>query len=300
MHRNRQLIWILALAFLGTGCQNFFSTTLKVDPPDHEDQLVLHAFLSDTDSIVLASVTRSFALLEDIKEDQDYITDATVSLFRDGEKVGDLDALSDEFRPYNYGIITDATKGQNGSTFEIRVEHPTLGTATAQATMPKHVPITKMEFTKDAILDEFGERSDVVDITFVDPGGERNFYEFALVFTDTLSSGRVYFNQVYTFFTDPNIRDGVNYEYNLLNDDTFDGREYQFRLSANTLDFSEDIYLIWRSVSESSFLYSKSVLNQLDARDLGTFADPVSVFSNVNNGLGVLGIKSEQLYRLDN
>ena len=292
-----QFLAILFLVVLASGCEKFFTTTLTIDPPPHSDQLVIHAFLSDNDSLLPCSVTKSFALLDNITEDQ-YQDSATVTLFRDGVKVGDLESLDDTFRPFNYGYFNQGAIGSNGVEFEIKVVHPTLGEASAKSTMPNLVPIKEIEYKKDVRSGDFGDREDAVEITFDDPLGVENYYEFALIQADTFGSGEVFINDLFTSFNDPNISEGVKFNYYLLSDESFDGKEYKFRLFGN--DFSSGaIFVLWRSVSKSTYLYSKSVSDQLDAQDLGTFADPVSIFSNVENGLGVFGLKAERLYPLE-
>ena len=86
----------------------------------------------------------------------------------------------------------------------------------------------------------------------------------------------------------------------LLSDEALDGKEYNLVLNFNAYGgFDENKYFVfWRSVTEDYFLYAKSVSLFQEASDFGGFAEPVSLHSNINNGLGIFAVRSEQIYQL--
>lgn len=290
------LFGFLALLFF-TACENFTSTTLNVDPPEHMDQLVVHSYISDQDSVLLCSVSKSFALLENVDTSQ-FLKNCTVELFRDGQLLQTLEPLTDPFLlPYNYGFAINEKVGGVGADYEIRVAHPDLGEARSRGTMPRPVPIKSITFEPDATVDDFGERVNGVEIILDDPADEENFYEFYLYRRNVNANG-LYLFPLYVWSTDQNLTESVDYDAYLLSDEAFNGKEYRFELYGDNIN-TVSTYLAWRTITEEQYLYSKSISDQRDALDFGAFSDPVSIFSNIDNGLGIFGLRSELVYKVD-
>lgn len=286
----------IAILFF-SACEDFTSTTLKVDPPEHTEQLVLHSYISDQDSFLLCSVIKSVALLEDVDTSQ-FINGCTVEVFRDGQLLQTLEPITDLFLyPYNYGIELDNKIGGIGLDYEVRVTHPDFDMASSRGTMPSPVPVKSLTFEPDAAVDDFGDRVNGIEIIIDDPADEENFYEF-YVYRRFDDNGNVFFDPLYIWSTDQSLVDGIDFNTYLLTDEAFNGKEYRFEVFGNDIN-PVSSYLAWKSITEEQYLYSRSVSDQRDALDFGAFSDPVSIFSNVDNGLGIFGLRSELVYKVD-
>ena len=290
----KNIFFILCTLLFLTSCEDFFSTTVKVDPPAHEDQMALHAYIGDTDSIIAISITKSIGVLEKEVRDAIYVDDATVELFKDGQLLFTFDTLSSDERPLNYFKVLNESLGGLGSEFEIRATHPVLGTATAKQMMPNAVPMTSVKFEENAgVVD--GDRRDGVEIEFTDPAGEENFYEFSMY---KLQSGN-YVTDYPSETNDPLVQESIHYSTWLLSDETFDGKEYKLTLLEQYNDFDSLTFLVVNNITEDWYNYAKSVRNQLDTEDLGLFAEPVTISTNVEGGLGIFGANIERTYQIE-
>ena len=55
----------------------------------------------------------------------------------------------------------------------------------------------------------------------------------------------------------------------------------------------------WKCISKEQYQYSRSLISFFIAQDLGAFSEPVAIFSNVDNGLGIFGLSNNQLYVIE-
>ncbi len=280
---------MFSFALLFAGCEDFFTSTLKVDPPPHEDQLVLHSYISDSDSLVGLSLTKSFGLLDDVLDD-DYVNDAVVELYKDGNLWKTLELLPSNFRPFNYGVELEGKVGNSNSEFEIKITHGTYPNIEARQQMPRKVLLKSAKFEENLGIDEYGEREDGVEIIFDDPPGEENFYEVALLQLDT-SGGDVYISREYASVNDPTAFETFRGGSYLLDDKTFDGKTYELALLYCCI--TPNHYIEFRTLSKELYLYTKSLTQQYNAEDFGAFSEPVSINTNVENGLGIFGMRTQ-------
>ena len=284
-----QIIIIAICLFLSTGCEDFFTTTLNVEPPPHEDQMVLHSYVTSGDSLIGVSLSRSFGLLDDFQED-DYINDAVVKLYKDGIEWKTLEKLPQSFQPFNYGIQLEKSIGDNNSEYEIKIGHPDFSDISASQRMPTDVDVVSVKYKENAGIDEYGDRVSGVEITFADPAGEQNFYEISIVELDTTLNA-VRSHRLYTETNDPTAFDAFDATY-LLNDQTFDGKEYEITLL--NCCFQPHHYVLFRVISKDLYQYTKSFTQQINSEDFGPFSEPVSINTNVENGLGIFGMRREK------
>ncbi|MEO1410924.1 MAG: DUF4249 domain-containing protein [Bacteroidota bacterium] len=280
-------------------CEDFFATTLQADPPAHTDQMVVHSYLSAGDSSIFVAVGKSIALLEnDITLDQ--LSDAEVEVFQGGQSLGQLvqrDPAVNSF--YNYELLFDQPLRDLGTDFELRVNHPNFPNTTARQNLPTKVPPRELKYLENAGINDFGERVAGMEVIFDDPPGERNFYEISVLFVDTFYNEFFVYNEGISTL-DPTISSGANYGSLIFDDSNFDGKEYVLRVEFQSSGVAPGAYLVsWNTISESQFLYSRSIQAYYSAQDSGPFAEPVSLYSNVDNGLGIFGAANGDFYPLE-
>jgi len=122
-------------------CDNFFETTLEIDPPPFQKQLVLHTYLSNLDTAITAMVSENIGLLES-RDTLAYINDAVVEVLIDGTVKYRLDYVSNrEGRFENYRISGLDPQDLIDKEVEFRVSHPDFIAISAKQSMPSFVPL---------------------------------------------------------------------------------------------------------------------------------------------------------------
>lgn len=185
---------VLALSFL-LSCQ----TDLDIPFPEHEPKLTLNGYLVE-DGPVFLYVTRSFSALETIEPYNDtsiLLKNASVSVWKNGEKAGDLTFLATgidtltggpfgndtlfEYIQRNVYLLEDPTVVPKvGDEFEFVVTHPTYGEASVKAEVMPKPEILGVELAKDSLIstefDGYQQKWSAFKIRVNDPGSIDNYY----------------------------------------------------------------------------------------------------------------------------
>jgi hypothetical protein len=302
------LLFLISL-YLGS-CTGFFDSEIELPTPDHDPVLAVSSFITSSDtSQVVARVTRTYGLFED-RPNNDLLYGATVKLFENGELLFEFDTLN--LGTVNYGANFIGAFGGFGNTYTLEVSHPEWGTATAEQTMPEPVPLQEFEF-RELPPNIFSGTTGELSLTFQDPPGEENYYELVVeevctyTFIDYYGQevteeyrGPVFFETEFT--NDPNISRGYNFEGLLVSDRNFDGQTFTLKPrflyclpEDGTVDPSEQFIIHWRTVTKDYFNYSISLNDNLNAQN-NPFAEPVSLYNNVENGVGAFCLRAELIY----
>ncbi len=297
----KNILFFTFIIILFSSCEDFFNTTLKVDPPPHEDQIVTSAFFTNADTNLQVLVNRSTAILENNNRDTRNLEDATIQLFS-GEEL--LTSIPFNTNP-NQSVYNYIERGTNvtfeaGQEYTIKVNHPDFEESMATVVVPDEIIPFRIDLEEAAVVDEFGDRNDRVTIEFNDPPGEENFYEMSIFSIRTLGNGDISFERNFINTLDLNLRESFS-GANALSDEAFNGQTYKLQLDINRYEENgEEIetFLVWRSVTKDYYQYSQSVRLQNDAEEFGPFAEPVSIRSNFENGLGLFSINFERVYPL--
>ncbi|MFK7809549.1 MAG: DUF4249 domain-containing protein [Saprospiraceae bacterium] len=297
------VIALLATVFMSS-CGFSFETTLEVDPPPHDPEIVVHTFIKPNDTIINAGITRSYGLLDNTGDfDERFLNDATVEIFQQGELKYTLESKVDnydfQFTGINYCLSFNEPVGGLGDSFEIKVSHPDYPSVRAVQYMPKEaVPLTSAKFDEDGGIGDEGERLNSIDLTFTDPADEENYYEIYIAYRDESTPGEVNFFDIRVETNDPNIQRGNTFNSFLLDDLAINGSEYTLNLQLDN-DYADNMYVIFRSVSRDWYLYSRSARDFREGSDFGTFAEPVTVHRNIDGGLGVFAAGVEHLMKVE-
>lgn len=305
--------WLLAGVLLYS-CSNFFDAEIELPTPDHDPLLVVNSYLLNTeDSILGARITRTYGLFEEQLLEEE-IDDATVKLYKNGVLYQELNH-TESFYTQNYTKGINTPVGEPGDELELEVSHPIYGTTRATQVFPEPVPLTD---TDVRILSntEFDGATAELRFTFTDPAGEENYYEILAVqeciyeyvdpyagvtYRDTFQN-TVFFDA--EFDNDPNTYQGIAYESMLISDRNFDGQTITFRpnfylcyseapLEEEALSFR----IYWRTVTKDYFSYLTSVYQSQNASG-NPFSEPVSVYTNMENGVGAFCVASELEYTI--
>lgn len=297
----KNILFFTFSILLFTSCEDFFSTTLKVDPPPHEDQIVTSAFFTNADTSLNVLVNQSTAILENSNIDTRNLDGATVRLFSGEQLLTTIPFNTNSNQSFfNYAERGTSVTFEAGREYTLKVNHPDYDEATATVVVPDEVVPFRIDLEEDGGVDEFGDRSDRVTVEFNDPPGEENFYEMVLFSIREFGNGEFYYENHYISSLDLNLRESF-YGANSLSDEAFNGQSYKLQLDINRYEQEGEnlqTFFIWRSVTKDYYQFSRSVRLQSDAEDFGPFSEPVTIKSNFDNGLGLFSINFEKVYPL--
>lgn len=265
-----------------------------------------------------------------------FIPDATVKLYVDGVESEQLFFDSTLISQNNCARYHSNTIVTTGKKYRVEVSHKDFNkVATAEMQMSNLVPILGFE-TEDVVKKgSNAEDSKLTKVTvrFSDPADEKNYYRLGV--TVRIGKDQSFVNEVGDSVIMVQVMDNISYGeiesddpvlatnsnaddifsesssfgYALFTDELFNGKTYDldFYLSSwiseqlsclNTLDrefYSIDIEL--QSLTKDTYYYIKS--SGLSGFGDGLFTEPVQVFNNIENGLGIFGGCSSSVSRTE-
>lgn len=213
------------------------------------------------------------------------------------------------------------TIAQTGKTYKIEVEHPDFDKAWAETTIPEAIAIDSFYSEIREITEyNYTEERQIFHIKFTDPENVNNYYRLnytskighldnyywdeekqEYTHSDSITIVRINTNN-YINTDDPILvgkddaddflsMDADN-RYNLFTDDLIDGQSYELSFDKYYYDMeiekgefiSNKIQLM--SLSKEAFLYIKSSFEH-SWNDGEFLTEPVQVYSNINNGIGI-------------
>lgn len=283
MIRNTLILLIAAACFLGC------DTVVKLDVPRDHSQLVVNSFFHPDSTFGITLSKSQFVLNSgDFKK----VSGATATLM-DGE--GNALATLQEQEP---GIYISNVKPQPGKTYEINVSKSGFKTVTAQ----NHVPADSALMTKYEVERNANSFRSVRLSIWIDDSQNKDYYQLYGKHKITLYGEEIdtttYEQELFFSSDDPVFGKEISGKRRLFFDDTlFDGRTYKMNLNTNVgspqcspmsdvCDQKTEVTLFIRKVSEAYFKYTEARSLQDDVSE-NPFAEPVPVYDNIENGLGI-------------
>lgn len=259
---------------------------------------------------MVVKLTRSVPIRESIYFSGFDVEDAKVELYEEDQLIGRLN-FRDQFfedgdviEDFGAYYTEDGFFPEQGNSYTLKVEAPGFSPVSATSIIPKDVEIQKFEVEEVA----FRTRSFEVlaaQVTFMDDPTQKNFYALEILgkswhagyydnnddlirpvdssshpIKATLPDKIDFENE------DSPFRDNIIY----LSDDAFNGEEFSMDLSialqtdlASYISFEAQL----KHITEAHFLYGTTAQLQEHETAENPFSQPVQVFGNVQNGLGV-------------
>lgn len=291
----RKLSIILLAAFC-VSCQ----TVVEIDVPHKENQLALNSFFHP-DSTFGISLTQSQFVLE--RGDFKIVTGATAILMdEEGNEIGQLN-------DQGTGIYTSDITPQPGESYRIKVSKKPFATVTATGSIPEDsARMTKHEVKRRG--NNFNQVT--ISIWLDDPPGEdyyglsaMNKYTFYGEERDTAT----YEHGIYLNSEDPVFGDQDNRQRLIFDDVLFDGKTKRIDLNASVgspqcgpqsdhCNQKVEVTLYIRKLSKEYYQYRETEMLQ-DQLSENPFAEPVPVFENIENGLGIFAGFRESVYPIE-
>ena len=310
----RNILFILLYVFVLSSCESLIIKDLEIDDTQFEKQVVVQAFIEANADSIVAFISENESILtptEDIK----FLENADVQVLYEGNEIAKLEQSVDG----QYYHFFDNPIVERGN-YEIVVKNTPYKDARATTVLPEDRSLSDLSFRYDVGTDPL-DMSTTSEVSFVindQPG--RDYYSINLSTISTsvdtfVWQGDTVFNEnriyIYPASTqlDPSIRTtGFQGDF-IINDETFDGQSKEIKvrilLNRNTTspgyeDEVRDILrLTFTSHSEDSFKYTTSLDAYYAAGDFALFSEPVSVYTNIENGLGIFAGISKKVYKFD-
>jgi Domain of unknown function (DUF4249) len=302
----KYLLFILAASSLLHACsEDFFSQTVKIDPPEYDKQLSFHLLLDTKDSVVRLIVTRNYGILESVDRYEDwYVKGATAELYENGQKWLTLNPVSVDSSFILTAVLPHAF--QTGSTYEIRATHPDFPAVDAVQVVPADFQLDSARVKYDAVPGEFGYRYDLAEVFIQDAPGVKNFYEIRLFKlyieyeydpnTNTFDTVRIWeYPLNIDGFNDPNVKFGYG-SSGVISDQFFDGQPYKFQARFDSEvggSFDSTLYVSVLNITEDCYKWSYSYNVSYESEE-NPLVEPVTIFHNLNNGLGIFSVANRK------
>ncbi|GAB5538202.1 MAG: hypothetical protein Salg2KO_03050 [Salibacteraceae bacterium] len=295
-------IWIGISLMTLYSCQ----TVVEIDLPERESELTVNSIIN-TENNIRVEVSASKGVLEPGEIEQVDKAQVTVR-GSDGTEATVRFRTSDPLRMSDYYEVPIIPLPN--IQYSIRVESDGFETATSSTVVPNSTSIVRVD-TAIGLVD--GELTSQVSLTFRDRADELNYYElkfYALLYVPDTINGQVYYTpitqEIYAIPASLDDFFGQGDDELIFDDELFDGLEYTQRVNyyyevpfvgQDTLQFTEgDVrnFLSTYLVSELrtlSFDYYQfqSTYNVYRFSSGDPFAQPVQVYTNIDNGFGIFG-----------
>ncbi|GJM35751.1 MAG: hypothetical protein DHS20C18_47520 [Saprospiraceae bacterium] len=292
MLKRTSILLLSSIFLLAATCER--DVDLGFDDP--EPRLVVFSNFSNTGEIRV-QVSKSKSALDNTADE--YISDAKVEIYAKGQLIERLKLVvpeSGRIPPYyaTRGLVPEVNV-----VYMIKVDADGFETIRAESTIPEQIAVNFFEISELMISQDEEERtySYRVRMNFDDPVTEKNYYhlnifqqiqEYVGGIGDTVITGISY--RPVEFNPKNNKNDMVAYLGGglLLEDDPLNG-DYDFNLSVSidpTTQILGKVFVEFRTVSEDYYLYHASITRQ-NFSEGSSFAEPVFVYNNIENGHGV-------------
>ena len=270
---------------------------IEPDLPEHTPRLVLQAFFT-ADSTWVAFVGRSVGILEPMPEREMAVADATVELLKEGRVIDELKFFQrDRVYVWEKGAL------QAGESYLLRVSAPGFAAIEATDAIPTPVPTEIVSYlTRPSVRSDSRIKGDIsIKLEIQDPPGETNYYQirmFAFFRSERLEGS--FSTQDPSIIADNAADEPFTEFYTapFFKDTLFDGQTHEIELSSNyNVPEHTRLFLQILDISETYYEYVKSAeLHEFTQEN--PFAEPVSVYSNVENGYGIFAGYSSQIFEL--
>jgi len=277
---------IALLAAFALSCE----TIITVDIEDDHRMITFNSILS-ADSVMMLHLTRSnFILVDDSYQP---LENANISVYED-------DVLIEQPTYIANGLFKiDRYKPKIGSNYRFEIASEGLPSVSAQCNIPQPVQLISLD-----TIGEVDEYTFAFKIRFNDDAGVQQYYLLQLflgynqVYYDEF--GQMYEHYVYSpvwlYSSDMISISDNSYSFGMcFSDQLFDGEEVTLNLRfensslyvADTAKFQFKL----NSITRDMYLYLETRERYYSTND-DPFAERVQVYSNIENGVGILGATS--------
>lgn len=307
--------FLIACLIFSAACEKI----IYFDVETYEGKLVVNSFISP----LIGSTANVSISTDPLADDSypEYISDATIELYKNGVFISNY-VYNDTL--LSYTVDETVLSAHAGDVFTLIASAPGYDTVSAETTIPQQIEITDIRIADTVLLqseyvyyDSLGNPVyfDSIpyykfEIEFTDPAGE-NYYSLEVQYEDDISSGIVCYSTNDPVYSvgDEFVFGSTSEDYlfticdnSVFSDLTFENTKKTFTLYALVIDgiFFPDAKYVFtlRNIGTDYYkYYSSTILQQSNEGD--PFAQPVSIFSNIQGGFGVFAAYSESIVTMD-
>jgi len=267
---------LLFSIFLLSACR----TPIDLDLMNIDNKIVVNSAFSP-DSLIKIYLTSDYSpLIRYDNYDPENINNASIYLYKN-------DIIIDTFSFIGNGEYLSSIYPLIGSNYKIEIQADNFSTVNAYDLIPQTVPINSIsyELTNDEIY------NNKFNITFTDPP-EKNYYILHFPNDYYFKSNDPVFGQ-YAAVDDEFIF--------VFNDEIFNGNTYSITVYGNIYipshwdDSERNMHFYLHSISENLYKYFKTYNKQVQRGDdlmelyQKGLIEPIPIYSNIENGLGIFG-----------
>ena len=279
------------------------TTVVDFDIPLDKPWVVVNSLFSP-DSVWQVKVAYSKNIL-DVAPGPNFwqVGNAIVKILDPNNQV--IETITPSSDKFNRVLYRGKTKPLPGQSYTVQVSIKDEPIRQAINKVPMHVPITSVEVDSSRFKSE-GEPIEI-DITFKDPKDEKNYYTVKIIEDATYLVNKdtiVLTQEIYFEVVEQSLSIDESGLEKLINDNLFSGRDYTFRTKLYHRRYSygsqllrQHVRVVLLSVSEEYYKYFITK-NLQDHASGDPFAQPVQVFTNVENGLGIFAGYSASVFKL--
>jgi hypothetical protein len=294
----KKLHFLLLLTLSFASCKKILDDELPYAKPS----LVINSSIDPSEEIEIQISTG--VSVRDTAQIQS-VNNAVAEIFENGISVGI--ARYDGFGFYR--LLNFLPKHGNKYSVVVNVEN--FEPASASSIIPNEVLIQNLTLKDSAYTDQWGNLYSTFSFSIPD-APEENFYMVELYVYYPL---REVYSPVYIDASDPGFDGVYGSGFLIFDDKRFNGRNYFFEGSFYSdyfgPGFSDDpdepmpdpeekLYVVrFSTLSKDLYLYKSSFFKHLQNQG-NPFSEPVPVFTNIKNGLGIFGGRNSKLYIPEN
>jgi hypothetical protein len=273
------VILIVAPVLLSWGCESI----VQVDLPGHTPRLVVNGiFANDSDWYI--NLSQSVDVLGN--EEPRAVNNARMEIWLNNAPITTLSLVGD-------GVYSSGARPRAGLTYELRVSVPGFNSVSAQGTIPPTPVIDAVTAVPERT--PYGYQNYRITVQLADPGDQKNYYEVFVLFRDNFGewfTTTINSNDPAITETNASIEIGEKREFfgdaALVEDALFNGSSYDLQFETITWSEIRDINVVVSAISETVFRHNRAYRLH-DETDDNPFAEPVQLYSNIQNGYGIFG-----------
>lgn len=272
---KKSWLYILVLPLL-VACEREVEITL----PPYTPKIVVNCLFTNSGKLV-ASVSGSVAALERVNPKP--IENASVVLQENGITVDTL--VYDFFEKKYFSDITP----DYGKRYRLQVTAPGYTGVFSENALPAQVQFIVTEFKDSTGIDSVGLPTGTLRFVFQDPGGEKNSYKIRFLYYKSISNEFLPFE--YTTndasLLSPDAEEAGDRSV-LFNDLLFNGQQKEIAIFTPALlaTGSPRFLVEFSALSNDYEKYYLTLQRHIEASD-NPFSEPVIIYTNITNGLGI-------------
>ena len=293
MYTTKTVSIIIVAIFLLFSSLFSCSTDIDYNPSAIPRSLVIYSILKPDSSFNIL-VTKT----QDIYDDEiGYIPDATVKIYNENGVICDSALYTEK------GVYVSKSKVIANEKLTVQVEANGFESVRATDYTPGKVEIKKAEYQYSYEYDPIDDYLyGLLTIVFDDDANEKNYYELLLA-EKQIDKGFVFYGRITPFMISNEFvyadSKNQNKPQSILFDDVIcNGKEIVLKIKVYT---QTPPYIIMRNTTETYYRYQTSLYTYLFTQPVQNndffTVDPIGIYTNVNNGFGIVAGYNQSEYQ---